>query len=75
METYSDINNDSGVLRYEIGQDCIIVEFESGKERFYKYTHASAGASNVEQMKLLARVGDGLNEFVKDNKIGYASKW
>lgn len=75
MESYRDWDNDSGVIAYEIGDDYIIVEFRSGRERLYKYTYISSGVSNVEEMKRLAQIGDGLNEFIVENKINYESKW
>ncbi len=74
MENYRDWDNDSGVIAYEIGNDYIIVEFRSGRERLYKYTYSSAGADNVGEMKRLAEAGDGLNEFIVENKIEYESK-
>ena len=58
MERYRDIDGDSGVAGYEIGNDFIKVQFSSGA--IYVYTHASAGAQNIEQMKKLAIAGDGL---------------
>lgn len=57
-----DINGDSGVLSYEIGNDFIIVKFKTGA--VYTYTYASAGKEKVETMKMLAKSGDGLNSFI-----------
>jgi hypothetical protein len=65
MIPYKDINCDSGVEAYEYGNDYIIVLFKDGKN--YKYTCQSAGAHNVEKMKLLAERGDGLNFFINKN--------
>lgn len=75
MEQYRDWDNDSGILTYEIGEDYIIVEFKNGRYRFYKYTYGSGGSINIEQMKQLAHEGDGLNEYILDNKVNYDSKW
>lgn len=76
MEDYKNLSGTSGVVRYEIGSDYIIVEFREGREKFYKYTYASAGATNVEEMKQLARRGSGLNSFINLNvKKRYDSKW
>lgn len=74
MEKYKDWDNDSNIESYEIGEDFIIVEFKNGRDRFYKYTYGSAGSSNVEQMKRLAQLGDGLNSFISTNKPNYESK-
>ncbi|MGO3396180.1 MAG: hypothetical protein ACTINL_06745 [Serratia proteamaculans] len=63
MQVYQDINNDSGVRGYELGDTSITVWFD-GTARFYTYSYASAGAENVETMKKLAVSGDGLNAFI-----------
>lgn len=62
MIEYKNLSRKSGVLRYEIGSDFIIVEFKDYSK--YKYTYQSAGAENIEQMKLLAEQGFGLNSFI-----------
>ena len=51
MTRYGNQGRDSGISRYEIQDDGIIVEFSSGSK--YSYTYASAGASNIEEMKKL----------------------
>lgn len=55
MERYTNRGGDSGVVGYEIGNDFIRVQFSDGS--IYLYTYASAEASNIEQMKKLARNG------------------
>lgn len=62
METYKNLNGDSGITGYEIGYDQITVEFKDGSA--YLYTNSSAGSNNIEQMKTLARNGKGLNSFI-----------
>lgn len=62
MEIYKDINNDSGVISYEIGNTFIRVKF-NGTAKIY--TYSSAGIEIVERMKQLAKVGDGLNSYIK----------
>ena len=62
MEIYSNNNGDSGVSGYQIGSDFIWVQFSTG--RIYEYTYSSAGTSNIEAMKSLARTGSGLNGFI-----------
>ena len=62
MEQYANKNNDSGISSYQIGNDYIWVGFKQGG--VYEYTHASAGAANVEKMTSLARSGSGLNSFI-----------
>ena len=66
MNLYSNRNGDSGVSAYEIGTDFIRVQFNTGKIYSYSY-NGGAGASNVEQMKILARRGAGLNSYINTN--------
>ena len=71
MERYKNLNGDSGVTNFEIGTDWIKVWFN----KWYLYTYASAGSSNIEEMKKLAVAGRGLNSFIKKNvNKSYASK-
>jgi hypothetical protein len=62
MERYLNIDGDSGVSGYEIGVDFIRVQFSSGS--IYLYTYVSAGQDKIEQMKVLAQTGNGLNAFI-----------
>ena len=73
MERYKNLGGDSGVSAYEIGDQCIKVQFRDGS--VYLYTYQSAGAGNIERMKSLADAGQGLNSFIGlVVKKGYASK-
>lgn len=62
MERYLNLGGDSNVTGYEIGPDFIRVQFGDGS--IYLYTYKSAGSENIEQMKQLARSGQGLNSFI-----------
>ncbi len=62
MEAYKNLSGGSGVVAYESGPDFIRVQFSSGS--VYLYAYASAGSQNIEQMKELARSGQGLNSFI-----------
>ncbi|MDR3622349.1 MAG: hypothetical protein P4L85_23565 [Paludisphaera borealis] len=74
MEPYANLGGRSGIEAYETGFDSITVQFGDGT--VYVYTNASAGASNVGQMKLLARRGHGLNAFInKSVKFSCDRKW
>lgn len=66
MTIYKNINGDSNVLAYEIGNDYIDVQFK-GTAKTYKYSYQSTGKANVETMKKLAKNGDGLNSFINRN--------
>lgn len=73
MHTYADIDNDSGVARYDYGPTYIIVEFDDGSQ--YEYTNSSAGSNNIQTMISLAKSGDGLNAFINKNvKHDYSRK-
>ncbi|WEE20284.1 hypothetical protein [Aeromonas caviae] len=52
MQAYKDINNDSGVIGFEISDDRITVWF-NGAPQPYTYSYASAGQAHVENMKRL----------------------
>jgi hypothetical protein len=62
MQTYRNIDGDSGIVSYEYGSDWIIVKFKNG--RTYKYTYSSAGTTNIKRMKILADQSNGLNSFI-----------
>ncbi len=73
LERYKNIDGDSGIVAYEIGDDFIWVQFSDRSK--YKYTYASAGLDNIEKMKQLARAGDGLNAFINRRvRKAYAQK-
>lgn len=66
MQRYADTDRDSGVSHYEIGETSITVWFKGGAKP-YRYSYGRAGIQHVEQMKRLARAGDGLNEYINDH--------
>ena len=73
MTRYSNRSEDSGISRYEIQGDGIIIQFSTGAK--YLYTNVSAGNTNIEKMKELAIIGEGLNSFInKHVKKLYESK-
>jgi hypothetical protein len=73
MERYKNLGGNSSVIAYEIGNDSIKVQFSDGS--VYLYTYQSAGLSNIEQMKVLALAGKGLNSFIMRNvRKAYAAK-
>lgn len=62
MEKYKNLGGNSNVAAYEIGADYIDVQFGGGK--VYRYSYKSAGKEKVEQMKLYAQKGSGLNSYI-----------
>ena len=65
MQQYRNYRGNSSIAGYEIEPTRIRVMFSDGS--IYSYSYASAGMSNVEQMKQLARSGHGLNSFIMRN--------
>lgn len=73
FQPYKSAHGDSGVTRYAIGPDYIIVEFKSSDG--YRYDYQSPGRRKVETMKKLARTGDGLTTFINQQvRDDYAEK-
>ena len=66
MERYLDLDGDSGVVSYEIGDTYIRVKF-NGTIKIYTYSYNKAGQYHVEKMKVLAKSGDGLNSYIMRN--------
>lgn len=62
MEQYLNLGRNSNVKEYSIGSDYIDVVF--GKGNCYRYSYKSAGMEKVEQMKILAQQGIGLNSYI-----------
>lgn len=62
MQAYKNIGGNSGVRAYEIGEKYIDVQFNSGRP--YRYSYESAGRDKVEQMKNIAKQGQGLNTYI-----------
>ena len=72
MQRYRRLSGDSGVLAYSVSADAIAVQFVDG--RVYTYTYASTGRARVEQMKRLARAGQGLATYISQHvRADYAS--
>ncbi len=66
MQRYADMDRDSGVMGFEISDTSIKIYFKS-TARPYIYSYRIAGQIHVEQMKLLALAGDGLNKYINDH--------
>lgn len=65
MRRYKNLDGNSGVRAYSIQPDSITVQFADGAS--YLYTYASAGKSNIEEMKFLAENGRGLSTFISQH--------
>ena len=63
MEIYKNLNGNSGVTHYVIGDDFIVAKFY-GKTSKYKYSNLITGKMHVEKMKQLAVNGRGLRTYI-----------
>ena len=66
MVQYRNLGRNSGIQAYKIGPDYIKVKFNRN-EKIYTFSYRKAGKDNVEQMKVLAKRGYGLNSYIHDN--------
>ena len=76
MTTYKDLNGNSGITAYEIGEndfdgEYIDIQFVSGK--VYTYTKNRLGEVNFEVMKALAEAGAGLCSFITKIRNSYSN--
>ena len=67
MFIYQNLNCNSNITHYTLGNNYITVIFQLGEYKKYTYTYKSAGKSKVEDMKRLAEQGSGLNSFIDSN--------
>jgi len=73
MEEYKNLNEGSGIIAYEIANDSISVQFNTGM--VYVYTRNSVGSVYLNRMKVMAHNGRGLNSFImKKVRNKYESK-
>ncbi len=73
MTPYARLSGSSGVTAYELAPGKIRVKFVDG--HVYTYSYTSAGREHVENMKLLARHGQGLSTYISQYvRDGYESK-
>ena len=67
MERYANRSGGSGVFAYEIGLDYIKIKF-NGTTKIYQYSYSGrAGQRHVDNMKLLASKGSGLNAYINSH--------
>lgn len=59
----------TSVRHYTLYRDRIVVEFKGGQ--LYTYSYASTDPFHVEEMRVLARSGAGLNRYINEHKPGY----
>lgn len=62
VERYKNLSGDSGVVRYQLSEGAILVQFSDGS--LYEYTNESAGNNAIATMHRLAVAGRGLSSFI-----------
>lgn len=62
MTAYKNLSGESGVTAYTYGPGYIRIRFIDGE--IYKYTNASTGKKNIQEMQALADAGKGLSTFI-----------
>ena len=72
MKRYGNRHGNSGIAAYETGARFIRIRFTSGS--VYLYTYNSTGEDDIEEMKALAKEGEGLTRFINDFRPGYAKR-
>lgn len=66
MKVYSDLYRYSDVYGYEFDETSITIWFK-GADKTYKYSYQKVGKYHVDNMKILAQKGDGLNEYINNH--------
>ena len=66
FEPYKNLNGNSNIESFLIGASYISVKFH-GTAKIYTYSYESAGVTHVENMKILAKKGCGLNSYINAN--------
>ena len=72
MKRYGNLHGNSAIDAYEVGTNFIRLRFTSGS--IYLYTYDSAGEDDIEEVKELAKEGEGLTRFINDFRPGYARR-
>jgi hypothetical protein len=62
VQRYKNLSGDSGVVRYQLREGAVLVQFSDGS--LYEYTNESAGGDAIATMHRLAVAGRGLCSFI-----------
>lgn len=66
MQRYRNLNGKSGIVAFEIGDDCVKIVFRDNS-KVYLYSTRKIPAEKIERMKQLATSGRGLTTFISRN--------
>lgn len=63
MLKYKNITGSSSIVGYSSGMSYIEIYYDNGY--VFKYTEESIGKTHLEELKRLAELGFGLNDYIK----------
>jgi hypothetical protein len=66
MEKYLNFTGESTITHYEIGDDYIILKY---KKDLSEYTVSRNSKKHIDEMKVLAKKGNGLSRYITKHKI------
>ncbi|KMZ11420.1 hypothetical protein BHUM_05341 [Candidatus Burkholderia humilis] len=72
IQSYRNLAGNSGIAAYEIHRDGIVIRFINGG--IYLYDDRAPGRAHAEEMKRLARSGQGLSTYISRFGSDYAEK-
>lgn len=72
LQPYANRSGDSGVTRYAVVGDAIVIEFSGGD--CYLYDSVSPGPLHVRRMQELAAAGRGLSTYISRNVYRYRAR-
>jgi hypothetical protein len=77
IEIYGNLTGRSSVTSFIVGKKFILVEFASGRNRWYRYSTETLEQIDIDYMIGLARAGKGLSTFINHcerTRFGYETK-
>lgn len=66
MQPYKNLSGKSGIVAFEIGDDCVKIRFRDNP-KIYLYSTRRIPPRKIERMKQLAAAGRGLATFISRN--------
>jgi len=69
MEQYKNLSGQEPIGSFDIESSWIDVQYNDSA--VYRYSHITPGREHVEQMKALARKGEGLADYISTHIYGY----
>lgn len=63
MKTYGNFSKGSNITSFQIGDNFIKIKY-TDTSKVFTYSYKKAGQKNIDNMKLLASCGSGLNRYI-----------